>query len=72
MGSRNDNDIIIKDPTVSQKHAELKLIKGNFILVDFDSQHGTYFKVRDQISLAKNMTLEIGSYQFKVGEISIT
>lgn len=42
IGSSDENDIIIKDPAVSRQHLEVRLQKGQYIIVDLDSTNGTF------------------------------
>jgi len=41
IGRRLDNHLLLEDPHVSRKHAQLKVRNGRFILVDLDSTSGT-------------------------------
>lgn len=42
IGRRLDNHIVIDDPRVSRRHAQLRAIKGWYILFDLNSTGGTY------------------------------
>lgn len=42
IGRRLDNDLVIEDPRVSRHHAQVRAIKGRFVLFDLDSSGGTY------------------------------
>ena len=42
IGRRPDNQLVIDDPRVSRSHAQLRAIKGNYIVFDLDSTGGTY------------------------------
>jgi hypothetical protein len=42
IGRRIDNNLVIDDPRVSRLHAQLRLIKGKFVLFDLDSAGGTF------------------------------
>jgi predicted component of type VI protein secretion system len=44
IGRSADNDVVLKDPTkaVSRYHAELRFDKGEYVLVDLNSQNGTW------------------------------
>lgn len=46
IGRRHDNDLILTDPHVSRKHAEVRLLGGRYILVDLGSTGGTYVNGR--------------------------
>jgi len=42
IGRRLDNHIILDDPRVSRSHAQLRIVKGRFIIFDLESTGGTY------------------------------
>jgi pSer/pThr/pTyr-binding forkhead associated (FHA) protein len=42
IGRRMDNQLIIDDPRVSRAHAQLRAIRGQYILFDLNSTGGTY------------------------------
>lgn len=42
IGRRLDNQIIIDDPRVSRSHAQLRAIRGRFMLFDLNSTGGTF------------------------------
>ncbi|MDP4091994.1 MAG: FHA domain-containing protein [Bacillota bacterium] len=42
VGRGNNNDIVIKDPFVSGKHAEINVVDNNFVLRDLNSKNGTF------------------------------
>jgi hypothetical protein len=46
IGRRPDNHLVIDDPRVSRLHAQLRDVKGRFVLFDLDSTGGTF--VNDQ------------------------
>ena len=46
IGRRPDNQLIIEDPRISRVHAQLRLIKGRYVIFDLDSMGGTF--VNDQ------------------------
>lgn len=46
IGRRPDNQLIIEDPRISRVHAQLRLIKGRYVIFDLDSLGGTF--VNDQ------------------------
>lgn len=41
IGRKNDNHIVIKDQHVSRYHAQIRNIKGSYILMDLESTVGT-------------------------------
>jgi hypothetical protein len=42
IGRRQDNHVVIDDPRVSRAHAQLRIVKGRYILFDLDSSGGTF------------------------------
>jgi pSer/pThr/pTyr-binding forkhead associated (FHA) protein len=42
IGRRLDNQLVIDDPRVSRNHAQLRAIKGRFVVFDLNSTGGTF------------------------------
>lgn len=42
IGRRTDNDLVLDHPGVSRIHAQLRCIRGRFIIIDLDSKGGTW------------------------------
>jgi hypothetical protein len=42
IGRRSDNQIMIDDPRVSRSHAQLRVVRGHYVLFDLNSTGGTY------------------------------
>jgi len=42
IGRRLDNGLVIDDPRVSRNHAQLRAIRGRYVLFDLNSSGGTY------------------------------
>ena len=42
IGRKLENHIVIDDPRISRTHAQLRVIKGHFVLFDLNSTGGTY------------------------------
>jgi pSer/pThr/pTyr-binding forkhead associated (FHA) protein len=42
IGRRLENNLVIDDPRVSRNHAQLRAIKGRFVLFDLNSTGGTF------------------------------
>lgn len=42
LGRRASNDIVLDDPRVSRNHAQLRLVKGGYVVFDLDSSGGTF------------------------------
>lgn len=41
IGRRPDNDLIVNDPRVSRVHAQIRSVKGHFVIFDLNSTGGT-------------------------------
>ena len=63
IGSRNDNDMIITDSTVSRQHAELFRKSGQVCLRDLGSLNGTIVnKVpRSEIAIVGGERIQLGT-----------
>ncbi len=51
IGRRQDNHIIVDDPRVSRAHAQLRAIRGHYVLFDLNSSGGTFIngqRIRQQ------------------------
>lgn len=42
LGRRPDNQLVIDDTRVSRTHAQLRLVRGQFVIFDLDSSGGTF------------------------------
>jgi hypothetical protein len=42
VGRRDLNDIVLKDPSISRRHAQFEYVGGTYILTDLNSTNGTY------------------------------
>ncbi len=42
IGRRVENTVVLDDPRVSRKHAQLRAIKGRYVLYDLDSTGGSF------------------------------
>lgn len=42
LGRRPDNQLVIDDTRVSRTHAQLRLVRGRFVIFDLDSSGGTF------------------------------
>jgi pSer/pThr/pTyr-binding forkhead associated (FHA) protein len=46
IGRSLDNLLVVDDPRVSRRHAEIRVIRGGFVLFDLKSSGGTYLNGR--------------------------
>ena len=63
IGRSPSNDIVLKEPKVSRKHAEIQYIGGKYILLDLESSNGTFVggkRVSEQV-LQPNDEIVIGN-----------
>ena len=68
LGSAPECDIVIRDNTVSAKHASLRYKDGKFILSDLDSSNGTFLNDRSE-AIARE---EVKDSDFiRLGEVSL-
>jgi len=77
IGRRSDNHVIIDDRRVSRVHAQLRAIKGRYVIFDLDSRGGTFVNNQrihqsllypgDVISLA-GVPLVFGQDETRLGE----
>ena len=62
-------DIVLKDATISSRHASLRHSEGKFQLSDLDSSNGTYLNSQKEAlareALADNDTVRFGDVSFK-------
>jgi pSer/pThr/pTyr-binding forkhead associated (FHA) protein len=42
IGRQLDNDLVVDDPRVSRHHAQLRAIKGRYVLFDLNSSGGSF------------------------------
>ena len=69
LGRHWDNDVVIKDPTVSRRHALIMETRRGFVLRDLDSANGTF--VNDVNIGAVEHVLRSGS-RIRLGAIEVT
>ena len=68
IGSAPDADLVIKDQTISGKHASLRYIEGKFFLTDLNSLNGTFSSTGEAIArteLHDNDVIRLGAVTFK-------
>ncbi|PKO06607.1 MAG: hypothetical protein CVU41_05770 [Chloroflexi bacterium HGW-Chloroflexi-3] len=72
IGRKNDNHLIIDDPTISRNHAQIRNINGNFVIFDLNSTSGTFVNgIRiKQLLLRAGDVISIANYPLVYGEES--
>ena len=65
VGRHPDSDIFLDDITVSRRHAEFMIRKGDYFVVDAGSLNGTYVNKQriDQAKLQTGDEVQIGKYK---------
>ncbi len=70
IGRRPDNQIAIEDPRVSRLHAQLRAIKGRFVIFDLDSTGGTFVNSQrvNQCALYPGDVISLAGYPLVYGQ----
>jgi pSer/pThr/pTyr-binding forkhead associated (FHA) protein len=72
IGRGRQNDIVLEDPeqVVSRFHAELRPHGGGYVLVDLNSQNGTWVNAErvERIQMRSGVPVEIGPYELVIEE----
>jgi pSer/pThr/pTyr-binding forkhead associated (FHA) protein len=72
IGRGRQNDIVLDDPeqVVSRFHAELRPHGSGYVLVDLNSQNGTWVNAEriDRIQMRSGVPVEVGSYELVIEE----
>lgn len=42
IGRRLENELVIEDPRISREHAQIRAVKGQYVIFDLNSSGGTY------------------------------
>ncbi len=73
FGRRLDNQIVIDDPRVSRSHAQLRAIRGRYVLFDLNSTGGTYVNGQriTQFTLRPGDVISLAGVTIIYGEESI-
>jgi hypothetical protein len=74
IGRGLDNDIILEDPRVSRRHAQLRLRFGHYVVYDLDSRGGTQVNGYPVVEcvLHSGDVLSLGGAQIVYGEDRVT
>ena len=65
LGRKNNNDIVLCDPSVSREHAEIIYENGNILIKNKDAKYGTLILVKKSIKINDNLIL------FQIGNTAI-
>lgn len=70
IGRGEQNDVVLDDPdkVVSRFHAELRPQNGGYVLVDLNSQNGTWMDDErvERVTMQPGIAVAIGPYQLVV------
>lgn len=72
IGRTPDNDVVLADDNVSQKHARISLRGGKFILVDTDSTNGIYLnsvEVSAPVVVSGSDEIQIATYVLRLSKL---
>lgn len=72
IGRRPDNHIVIDDPRVSRVHAQIRAIKGRYVIFDLDSTGGTFVNSQQihQSTLFPGDVISLAGYPLVFGQDS--
>jgi len=74
IGRQLDNDLVINQPRISRKHAQVRLIKGRHMIFDLDSSGGTFVnnKRTKQIQLHPGDVISLAGVPLVYGHDTIS
>ena len=68
IGRTKNSDMSMKDMAISKKHAAIRIMKGSFYIVDFDSTNGTRLNGRSVQNKPEKLKdqdiIALGNYEF--------
>ncbi len=70
IGRRSDNHLVIDDPRVSRSHAQLRAVRGRYVLLDINATGGTYVNGQriTQLSLNPGDVISLAGVAIIYGE----
>jgi hypothetical protein len=70
IGRREDNQLVIDDPRISRLHAQLRFIKGRYVIFDLESTGGTFVNNKriHQWSLSPGDVISLSGIPLVFGE----
>jgi pSer/pThr/pTyr-binding forkhead associated (FHA) protein len=69
IGREASNDIVLTDRSVSGHHAVIRLMQGEWVLVDLDSRNGTYVNgsaIAAETSISENDIVQFGAVRLQM------
>lgn len=67
LGRKNENDIVLKDPYISNEHSQIILDEDQYFLEDLESANGTYLngeQILDVVKLKNGDRIKLGQVEF--------
>lgn len=70
IGRKKENDLVIDLPSISRQHAQIRLIRGKYVLFDLGSTGGTMINDQkiDKAILKPGDVIKLADYAFIYGE----
>lgn len=71
IGRSPDCDLVLRDMTVSSRHAELRRVAGNWLLADLDSTNGTHingWRAGEGFTVRPGDWVRFGRVRFRVSD----
>lgn len=70
LGRRSDNHVVIDDMRVSRVHAQIRAIKGHYVIFDLDSSGGTYINgaLTSRVTLYPGDVISLAGVNIVYGE----
>lgn len=74
IGRSMDNDLVIKDQRISRIHAQLRAIRGKYVISDLDSKGGTFVNGQriDQQTLIPNDVISLAGVPIIYSQDNVT
>ncbi len=69
LGRAADNAVVVADPSVSARHAELLVSAGEVMIQDLHSSNGTHVeerRVANQVALRAGQSARVGMVEFRI------
>lgn len=71
IGRHDDNVIHLSEPSISARHAEIRLAKQGWLVTDFDSTNGTFVngqRVRGTMSIGGGDVVQFGRVRMRMDQ----
>jgi len=71
VGRHHDSDVVIDDPSISRRHAEITYSGDGYFVSDLGSKNGTFVN-QDNIGKSQHSLVDGDEITFGPGEIALT